>query len=182
MTKAFQEYVQWVLTWRRKRPRPKLHRRSPHAVRARDMYSFHNPLFFPDDTFVFSSSSVPRSGRLPPEPVPFPAVSRVPSPSRLHLELLSGFWLLAGSSVAAILLLCVANSAESRQLEAHTAAARGAAIAPSLNSLSIWGICPLFDDHFSVPEKCCLYPKTTAMGKCEMKLASIARFSQLYIS
>ena len=131
---------------------------------------------------VFSSSSVPRSGRLPPEPVPFPAVSRVPSPSRLHLELLSGFWLLAGGSVAAILLLCVANSAESRQLEAHTAAARGAAIARSFNSLSIWGLWPLFDDHFSVPEKCCLYPKPTAMGVCEVKLSLIARFSWLYIS
>ena len=60
------------------------------------------------------SPSVPPSRRPPPEPVPFPAVSRRRAPVVFpEHELRRSCVLLAGGSVAAILLLCVANSAES---------------------------------------------------------------------
>ena len=84
---------------------------------SRDLYNLHahvHQIDFPTDTGI-SSSSVPHSGPLPPEPVPFPAVSsgaeQQSSSTRCKLHPSSG--LLLCGSVAAILLLCVANSAES---------------------------------------------------------------------
>ena len=87
-------------------------------------------------------SQLPLCSSLPAAPTwtrPISSCLPVPSPSRLpRHKLRPSFELLAGGSVAAILLLCVANSAESRQLERHTAAARGAALRPI--TLFQWGI------------------------------------------
>ena len=84
----------------------------------RDLYNLHahvHQIDFPTGFTGISSSLVPHSGPLPPEPVPFPAVSSgaEQQSSSTQSKLHPGSGLLLCGSVAAILLLCVANSAES---------------------------------------------------------------------